>query len=258
MEEKKIKALGNICLHYGSDYLEYAIRSMYNCVDEILILYSPKPSHAADQGVPCPETEEQLYAIAQDNDPDGKIKWFQGNWKQENAQRNYAHEHAKLNGFNILVTTDADEVWWSDEVLNALIQLTYERKAKSCLVWMRHLWRSFNFICDDGMRQERLHYIGDDRQDLIYAEPNDHNQVWHFGYARKPSAIHYKIGIHGHSAEWLQPKEKWFANKFLPFPPAQETHPCCKGVWNPAAFDKAELPEMMREHPYYNLEVIND
>ena len=253
----KKKVLGYIALHYGSDYLAYAIRSMYDSVDEILILYCERPSHAADNGVPCPETEAELMDIARSVDPDGKIKWMDGNWKQENAQRNYAHEYAALNGFNVLVTTDADEVWTDKKTLDDLIQLTFDRKAKSCLVHMRHLWRSFNLICDDGMRQERLHYIGADRGDLIYAEQK-YNMVWHFGYARKPSAIYYKIGIHGHSAEWLIPKEQWFQTKFMPFPPAQATHPCCAGVWYPAAFDKTELPEMMREHPYYNLEVIND
>lgn len=252
-----IKSIGYIALHYGKDYLAYAIRSMYESVDAVLILYTEKPSHAADNGVRCPETERELMDIAVDNDPDNKIIWIQGNWKQENAQRNYAHEYAASHGFNILVTTDADEVWRDKKTLDDLIQLTYDRKAKSCLVWMRHLWRSFDFICDDPMRQERLHYIGADRQDLIYAE-QPYNMVWHFGYARTPAAIKYKIGIHGHSHEWLQSKESWFQNKFMPFPPAENVHPVCEATWFPKPFDKKELPEMMKEHPYYNLEVIND
>jgi hypothetical protein len=141
-------------------------------------------------------------------------------------------------------------------MLKELIQLTYDRKANRCLIWMRHLWRSFNYICDDGMRQERIYYLGNDKGDLIYA-PQPVNQVWHFGYARKPSDIAYKISIHGHSAEWVQSKESWLSNKYMPFPPTGEyVHPACKDVWYPKLFDKSELPEIMRDHQWYNAEVI--
>lgn len=250
-----IKTLGYIALHYGKDYLAYAIRSMYANCDQILILYSPKPSHNGSTSLTCPETEDELMTIAADNDPDVKIIWRKGGWTQENQQRNEAHAYAKAHGFNILVCTDADEIWVSDPVLRDLIQLTFERKASKCLVWMRHLWRSFNYICDDPMRQERIYYLGDDKQDLIYA-PQPENQVFHFGYARKPDDIRYKIAIHGHSAEWLQPKEKWFVNKFMPFPPVDNVHPVCENTWHPKPFDRNQLPEIMKSHPWFNAEVI--
>jgi hypothetical protein len=249
-----VKVLAYIPLLYGKDYIEYAIRSVYSEIDAILILYTSKPSHGSGTSMTCPDTKEELINICADADPDNKIIWSEGNWNLENQQRNEAHYYAKKHGYDILVAVDTDEIW-ETHMLRELIQLTYERKASKCLVWMRHLWRSFNYICDDPMRQERIYYLGDDKTDLIYA-PHPTNQVWHFGYAREFNQVAYKISIHGHSAEWLIPKERWFREKYCAWPPVQDVHPVCKDTWNPKPFERLELPVMMREHPYYNLEKI--
>jgi hypothetical protein len=251
---RNFKTLAYIPLLYGADYIQYAIRSVYSEVDNILILYTPKPSHGTGTELINADTKEQLIDLVAAVDPDNKIIWMQGNWNLENQQRNEAHHYARSNGYNILVAVDTDEIW-KTEVLRELIQLTYDRKAAKCLVWMRHLWRSFNYICDDPMRQERIYYIGNDTNDLIYA-PHNSNQVWHFGYAREFKQIEYKISIHGHSSVWLAPKEKWFKEKYCAWPPVADVHPVCADTWNPKPFDKSELPELMKEHPYYDLEMI--
>lgn len=251
---EQIKTLAYCPLLYGKDYLKQALLSVYEVVDEIVILYTPKPSHGSGTNLICPDTEQELIDIVADIDSEDKIKWIKGNWNAENEQRNYAHTYAKGKGFDILVAVDFDEVW-KTEILKELIQLTYDRKASKCLIWMRHLWRSFNYICDDPMRQERLYYLGADKQDLIYA-PQPTNQVWHFGYARKLLDIEYKISIHGHSAEWLRPKAAWLIDKYKPFPPTQNVHPVCENTWHPKPFDKSELPDIMKDHEWYNSEVI--
>lgn len=249
-------------LHYGSDYLKYAIESVKDDVEHFFILYTPTPSHGSGSGSRgCPDSEEDLYRIVTSVLGFDQFTWIKGAWTQENQQRNYAHEIAKQKGYDILVALDFDEIW-RPGYLADLVKLTYERKATKCLVWMRHLWRSFNYICDDSMRQERIYYLGNDKTDLIYA-PQPENQIFHFGYARRPVDMEYKIGIHGHSSEWLQTKTAWFNDKFMAWPPVNENgesnqyvHPVCSGVWAPQKFDKELLPEIMKDHPYYNLEVI--
>ena len=249
-----MKVLGYIALHYGKDYLQYAIRSMYESVDEILILYTSTPCHGSATSLKCPDTREELVAIVQMVDQDNKVKWTEGKWAYEGQQRDTAYAYARSRSFDIIVTTDADEVW-KPGILKELIQLTYDKKASKCLIWMRHLWRSFNYICDDAMRQERINYLGSDKKELIYA-PYAENQVWHFGYARSVSDIAYKISIHGHSGEWLLSKQRWLEEKYMPFPPASDVHPVCKDTWNPKPFDKRELPEIMMTHPFYNSELV--
>jgi hypothetical protein len=251
---KKPKVLAYVPLHYGKDYLQYAIASVYHVVDEILILYTPQPSHGHGTSMACPDEEEELEGEAYYNDFDAKIVWQTGTYSREGIHRDTAFDYAKANGFDVVVALDADEVW-STQYLQELIQEVYERRSEKCLIWMRHLWRSFNYICDDPMRQERICYVGPDKTGLIYADKPT-NQVWHFGYAREFNQIEYKISIHGHSAEWILPKERWFNEKYKPFPPVQDVHPTCKDTWNPKPFDKNELPEVMRSHTWFNNERI--
>lgn len=248
-----MKVLAYLPLHYGKDYLAYSIKSYYQHVDEILICYSPKPSHGHGTNLICPDTEDELVEVASSADPDNKIVWHKGNWNRENEQRNYAHDYAKVKGFDILFNADFDEIW-KPELVGLLINETYIRKASKCLIWMKHLWRSFDHICEDAMRQERIYYVKPDKQDLIYSN-NGTNDVWHFGYARKPDDIRYKMGIHGHKNEFN--KGDWFNNVYMKFPERKnDLHPTCVETWDARPFDKNELPEFMKKHPYYKLPII--
>lgn len=247
-----MKAVGYVALHYGKDYLEYALRSVYDQLDHIFILYTHKPSHGYDTRLTCPDTEAELMDICREVDVDNKISWRVGNWHQENHQRNYAMDLAKSYGADILVLVDFDEIWKAND-LRDLIKETYDKKAEKCLCWMKHLWRSFDWICEDAMRQERLYYLGRDKQNLIYA-PQPEPQIYHFGYARKPIDIEYKISIHGHKSQIFN---NWYASKFLQYPfPLDDAHPTKDANWCPTPFNKSLLPELMREHPYYNLPII--
>jgi hypothetical protein len=250
----KPKVLAYMPLHYGADYLKYAIESVYTAVDEILILYTERPSHGHATDMGCPDTRERLQSEAWSVDAENKVHWYNGIWSREGIHRDTAFDYAKQNGFDIVIALDSDEVW-NTSMLKDLIQEVYDRKAEKCLIWMRHLWRSFNYICDDPMRQERIYYIGSDKTDLIYAS-QPVNQVWHFGYARQFVDVEYKISIHGHSGEWILPKQRWFEEKYKPFPPVQDVHPTCVNTWNPVPFDRNELPKLMRSHPWFDLECI--
>jgi hypothetical protein len=249
-----MKVLAYIPLHYGKDYLGKAIESVYPVVDEILILYTPTPSHGNGTSLPCPDTKEMLLKEVAASDVDDKIIWWNGTYAREGIHRDTAFSYAKQNNFDIVVALDSDEIW-NTKYLKELIVEVFERKASKCLIWMRHLWRSFNWICDDPMRQERIYFIGNAKEHLIYAD-KPMNQVWHFGYARELNQVEYKISIHGHSNEWLMSKDRWFNEKYKPFPPVQDVHPTCKNTWLPKEFNRYELPEIMHTHPYFKLEEI--
>lgn len=249
-----MKVLAYIPLHYGVDYIGKAIESVNDAVDEILIIYTSKPSHGTGTSMFCPDSKQELIDEINKADIEDKVVFMEGEFKREGLHRDTAFTYAKNEGFDIVVALDSDEIW-NTKYLKELIVEVYERKAAKCLVWMRHLWRSFNFICDDPMRQERIYYIGEAKESLIYADKTK-NQVWHFGYARALNQIEYKISIHGHSNEWLMPKERWFNEKYKPFPPVQDVHPTCVNTWNPKELNRYELPEIMHSHPYFKLEEI--
>jgi hypothetical protein len=57
-----MKVLGYCILHYGRPYLGYAVQSLLDQVDDILILYTDKPSQGFQSTIPCPDSEEDLQA----------------------------------------------------------------------------------------------------------------------------------------------------------------------------------------------------
>ena len=61
-----MKILAYCALHYGAEWLEWAIRSVEPLVDEYHIFYTPHPSHGHISNVPLPKNESKdvLRAIA--------------------------------------------------------------------------------------------------------------------------------------------------------------------------------------------------
>ena len=51
-------------LLYGREYLYFAIKSIIDYVDRNFVLYTPQGSHTVKTPVPCPESRDELYAIA--------------------------------------------------------------------------------------------------------------------------------------------------------------------------------------------------
>jgi cellulose synthase/poly-beta-1,6-N-acetylglucosamine synthase-like glycosyltransferase len=247
-----MKVIAYYIIHYGKDYLSYSIRSIYESVDEIVIFYTDRPSHSSGTLLKCPDSEQDLMQAAVEYDPENKVKWLKGNWNAENEHRGAAYNYAKANNADVLLAVDADEVW-KPEILKELIQYTYNNNVGQLLVWMRHLWRSFDYVCDDMMRQARVHNMYADFQNIKYADLRE-NCIWHFGYARSFKDVEYKISIHGHRGEWRD--SGWLENVYKVWPPTPDVHPTCANTWSPIPFNKELLPEFMRDHPYYNIEKI--
>ncbi|KKM19987.1 hypothetical protein LCGC14_1650070 [marine sediment metagenome] len=241
-----MKVSAFICLHHGQDYLEYAIRSVVDIVDEVLVVYSPKPSHGQEGSRPCPESRERLYGIAK-LAAGGKLRWKEGDFASEGAHRDFGVSQTKG---DIVLVLDADEVWDKTALKEALEEVQHG-EANHYLVNPVHLWRSFKWICKDAMWPVRfIKKAGNALVEHRYLK----QQYYHFGYARKPQDVHYKMSIHGHKNEL---RLGWFTKKFLVWSPGVgDVHPTCRDVWTPEAFDKSELPELMKEHPYYDMDII--
>jgi len=59
-----MKRLSATICHYGKDFLEYALKSVENSVDEMLILYSRNPTMGHSRNMINPDSGEELKAIA--------------------------------------------------------------------------------------------------------------------------------------------------------------------------------------------------
>ena len=243
-----IKTLAYIPLHYGSPYLDAVIRSIDPYVDKILILYTSTPSYGQNRGLKNPDSKELLYDIAQD--ASDKIQWVQvPSMGQENQHRkmvfNYAGE------YDLIMAVDSDEIFDDVEEMKEAAMATNCKTVNVGGDRWWHFWRSFNECNRDGFYPTRFHVVnGIEGAEIIHA-----GKVYHMGYAMPEDLTRYKISVHGHKgilSSWLN--NKWLTykkgvTKFL--------HPDSQTVWiETEPFDKTTLPQILKDHPYYNLDKI--
>jgi len=249
-----MKIVSYTALLYGIDYLGYAIRSVIDAVDEHHIIYSPVGAHGHRTSVPCPETRDELYAIASDA-AGTKLRWHEGEWAYEGMQRDSIHTYAP--DADVILVVDADEVW-AQETVEEILKLPADGAPVNRLrLGMIHHWRSFyRAMLHDPALPERVIYpkaqaAASGVYAITYLPP-----IFHFGYAQRPEIVEYKQLTHGHKSEW-RTDINWFQDRFMANA-QQDCHPVGSDFWNPEPVDPFALglPEFMREHKYANMEVI--
>ena len=245
------KVLAYIPLHYGAEYLDAAIRAVSPCVDQILILYTSRPSYGHSSGEDCPETQEQLRDIAYN--ASDKIYWMDvtGMAGHEAQHRSISETFAQGKGFDQILAVDSDEVWDTVALKRALIEAAKLPNRRVKISGWVHFWRSFNWANQDGFLPVRICNLNNEN---TKEEGCVEGKIYHFGYAQSPEIIAYKLGCHGHKNE-LRPN--WLNEKFLKWQPGiEDVHPTSIGLWNPFQFDKTTLPEVLKDHVNYNKELI--
>lgn len=245
-------------LHYGVDYLSYSLRAISPLVNQSLIFYTPHPSHGHSSNLPPIETRDELMASIP-VDEWSKLTWVdtEAFW-YEGQQRDYALKVASENA-DLVLTMDYDEVWNPEVLEKTLDYIWRQNKARNWLLnFSHHLWRSFNWACQDDGWPVRVIDTRHNRG-LAYI-PKELGNVYHLGYAIPSRVMEYKLSIHGHKDE-LRPN--WLEEKWQAWPPVEDCHPTNgrkengEGWWNPKPFDKWQLPEVMYSHPFFNLERID-
>lgn len=241
-------------VHYGADYLSYALRSVYDAVDRLHVVYTPHPSHGHATDQLPPDNRGSLIGAAFRHDPEGKVQWYDSQGvTTEGPQRNRAVEICQRAGANMILVVDCDEVWPAKTLRAALDHAWQADSARDWLINFTHLWRSFNWQCNDDLWPVRI--IDLRHGDGVGYTPKDFGKIYHFGYAVRDKVMRYKWQIHGHKNE-LRPG--WFEDKWDAWPPVGDCHPTNeKDWWTPEPFDKAELPALMLAHPFYNLDRID-
>lgn len=238
-----MKTIALTVLHYGKDYLGWAMQSVLPVVDEYWILYTDQGSHGHRTNDPCPETRDDLHRIATIVAGD-KLRWVEGRWNYEGQQRDTIFELCP--DADAVIVTDADEIW--NEPHKAL-QQAIACNTRNNRVPMVHFWRSFHrCVINDPAFPVRIilpHGVGDY---TVQTRP-----MAHFGYAMRPELVAYKWKIHGHLAEY---RRGWLENTFLS---NQQTdcHPTSVNYWNPVTVDPLDyMPHWMKTHPFFDKDVI--
>jgi hypothetical protein len=245
-----MKVLAATVLHYGSEYLKYAIESVKNSVDEHLIVYTERPSFGFETNKQNPDTKGKLKAITEQfphvvwRDIHGVI--------QENVHRRMFFDYAEKHGYDIILVVDYDEVWIPEKVDEA-IKHAYDSKFGNFPVmgsqWVT-LWKSFNECVTDGFAPVRLFNM---HNDLTKAEHINKGFIYHMGYCISDELMQYKISCHGHRADFDR-NNKWFQDKWLGYKSGETKflHPATQAYWDQARpFDKTKLPDVLKKHEKY-------
>ena len=103
-----MKIVAYTALHYGAEYLPWAIRSVIDAVDEYYVLYSDIGSHGHHTLAVCPDNRAQLFDLAREA-AGGKLRWIDGRWAHEGYQRDSIFSHVP--DADAIVVLDADEIW---------------------------------------------------------------------------------------------------------------------------------------------------
>jgi len=241
-----MKVLAYIMLHYGRDYLGYTIQSLYDIADKIVILYTPTPTHNVSE-LSCPDTAEQLKQIARSYD---KVEWY--NIKAKNESEHLSRAFNYTVGYDVAIRLDSDEVWNMDELRKA-VQVASQTDSRYIGIYgFIHFWRSFDWMNTDGFAPIRLHNLHSNVKENKFIN----SKVYHFGYAIREEMMRYKWSCHGHKTEI---KSGWM-RKWLQWEPGcncTNLHPVTDAYWGRAEwYDKTTLPELLKRHPYYNLDII--
>ena len=232
-------------LHYGKSFLRHALMSVLDHVTRAHVVYCEHPSHGSRADVPCPETREELReAVA--GLP--KVVWHDVDFWHEGQHRDWALAQCKG---DLALVVDADEVWDGD-VLDACLRHAWDNSAQTWRLNFTHCWRSFSWVCTDGMWPDRIQDKRIGRDQRYGYLPKDLGTIYHFGYAVPSALQHYKWLLHGHISELRQ---DWW-DKWDAWPPVDDVHPTCLNTWFPKPNDKDDWPAVLKDHPYAEMEPI--
>jgi hypothetical protein len=246
-----MKTVAYVALHYGRDYLDAAIRSVIDHVDELHVIYTAVGSHGHRTEVPCPETRDELYEIAY-TAARHKLMWHEGVWPYEGAQREAILDYAP--DADIILVLDADEVW-ADGLAERAIAFAQTANTRRIRVPMLHLWRSFRRgFAHDPAYPHRVIVPHAPEGDTTLPTYDDSQRIWHFGYAQRSEIVRYKLLTHGHRGEFRRDVD-WFNDVFMTNR-QHDCHPVGSDAWNCELIDQRALPLPLFDHPYRWLEMI--
>lgn len=244
-----MKTIAYTALHYGIDYLDYAIRSVIDAVDEYHVLYTPVGSHGSRANVRCPESRHELYRLvvaAAGN----KLNWHDGEWSHEGEQRDDIFRYAPDAG--VVLVLDSDEIWAPGSA-KAAVYAALDGDAREYRIPIIHYWRSFyRCVLHDPAFPIRVIVPG--RMQTV-PQTIQVRPINHMGYAQRSQIVLYKLFTHGHRSQFRGDID-WYRDRFIANA-QRDCHPVGSEYWNPEQVNPLDyMPGWMADHPYFKMEVI--
>lgn len=246
-----MKIYGVIRLHYGADYLRWVIKSFRPIAEKVVILYTEMPSFQG--GRPSRDgnidTRADLVACIPEEDKE-RILWY------DNQPVDVYQVPRIFPEVDAVLELDSDEVISPElcgSILHEIDQGTLGDRVYR--LPMIHHWRSFNYYCTNQGWPTRMFFPKNTGgNDSYFPGGYERGVIHHFGYCRRRKEMEYKVDLSEHRPEW---RPGWWEEKYNRFPEVlEDVHPTCINMWNAQPYDKTKMPDIMRDHPYWDLEVV--
>lgn len=255
-------------VHYGDDYLEYSIRSIYGSVDKILISVGLESWNYAERTSIDPVFLAKIKELPLKY---SKIELVYGTWAKDEDQRNDSIPYARDYDYYFLV--DTDEIYRQEELANLYSIVEKNPGAGVFRIPFYNFWRGFGYVIQEAVNEPVQRFFKNSarrfyfkrsctsgyRKKAQFDVSRKDCSCYHFSYARKPDAIEHKFKTWMHADEVRQRWVKkvfaaWEQNKMMTnlFPVAGQ-----EDRWISAQpFDAAKLPSVLLDHPYHGMDVI--
>lgn len=238
--------VGYVCLHYGTCYLEWSIKSVIDDLDRLYVLYSPEGSHGHKSNHPCPDKRADLLAAAQ-RGAGSKLEWVDaGVFGYEGQHRDTIHK--LVPNADVIVRLDYDEIYPSGLLKDILFQVEHTNARRYRIPFV-HFYRSFyGAILHDPAFPEIVTVPSRaDSETTLQTRP-----VAHMGYAIPAYLMRYKLSIHGHKNELRMGADEYTDGIYLNRQRTTDLHPVGSDHWNISRVDPMDyMPRFMMEHPYF-------
>ena len=270
-------------IYNEEEYLAYSMRSIYDDVDKIIICLGLAPWSAYNPSVRTTfrqrdRTEAIVDHLAQGDD---KVLVKKGVWDSEVAQRNAAMQACVDEGIEYYFLVDGDEVYRRDHLQAIREEIERHPEVGTFQIKCTVLWRSFRYRIPYGCVKwtpwrifkitrsrsvlgltvpYRCRFIGPNRTNSVgprYLIPPERALFYHFGYARSTDRMRLRLAASEQQrhftdgwfdAVWMHwPQERSMKN-LSPLDPGSLPEALC--------VDPSDLPEVMRTHPYWDMDII--
>lgn len=271
------------CIYNEEEYLAYSVRSVLPAVEQVILCLGSAPYTAyakESTSLFLPDGTETIVDTLAREFPQ-KIQVIKGTWSSQMEHREAGLSRCLELGMDYHFLVDGDEVYRPDHLEKIRRTLQDHPAAGTFIVKCHTFWRSFRYRIPPEVLTwrprrifkltrrvrllglplpHRLRFVGTNdlnSQGTVHEFLPQEAAFYHFSYARSPARMREKLATFPHAQEILS---GWYERVWLDWPADRQRrniHPT-----DPAKFPEAllqpleDLPEIMKTHPYYGLDII--
>jgi len=182
------------------------------------------------------------------------VEILEGDWETDEDSRNACLQRAKEDGFDWLLTQDADEFYTEHSWKMIRMQLMKSIHEESFATTWYNFWKSAQYVVSNesgDIKGTNAGFALRCKTDLVFKHSRTSNSrntlimdcpCYHYGYVRTDAEIEEKIST------WMHAKEfnalRWFKHKWLNWSEqSTNLHPTAPWIWKRAIRFPGEQPE---------------